>query len=149
MIEIVNMSREHLDVLAKLETACFSVPWSRSMIESELDNELAEYFVALEGGVIAGYGGSQTVLDITNITNIAVSPEYRRRGIAAKLMRQLIKRCGEKGVSELTLEVRESNTPAIALYASFGFITVGRRRRYYTLPDEDALIMTLFLGGAE
>lgn len=150
MVEIVSMTREHLDTLAELETLCFSVPWSRSMIESELYNELAEYYVALRDGCVVGYAGSQTVLDMTSIMNIAVLPGERRGGIASMLMGRILSRCAERNVVQVSLEVRESNAPAIALYERFGFSSVGRRRGYYVKPDEDALVMVLQLsGGAE
>ncbi len=144
MIKIVPMLAEHSSRLEEIEKLCFSTPWTEKQILDELENPLAAYFVAVEGETVAGYIGSQTVLGEACVMNIAVHPGFRGRGTARQLMQALIDHCVADGCSLLTLEVRESNRPALGLYGSFGFVQVGRRRNYYTDPREDALIMTLF-----
>lgn len=144
MIEIVPMSAEHSPQLAEIEKLCFSTPWSEKQILDELENPLAAYFAALEGETVAGYIGSQTVLGEACVMNVAVRPGFRGRGVSKLLMQALVDHCKATDCTLLTLEVRESNEPALGLYRSFGFELQGKRRNYYTDPKEDALIMTLF-----
>lgn len=131
----------HIPQIADLEALCFSAPWSAASIEGEYDNPLALWLVAEEDGIVAGYVGSQTVLEESDMMNIAVAPNYRRQGIARGLIEALISQLRSEGAYKLTLEVRVSNAPAIALYESLGFKQVGRRPRYYSNPKEDALIL--------
>lgn len=138
---IENMSAAHVSQIAQLEKLCFSDPWSEKSIETELSCRLSLWLVALDGDKVVGYVGSQTVIDETDMMNIAVHPEYRRRGIAEALIDALINALGEKGSRALSLEVRASNDPAIALYQKMGFSQVGRRPNYYRNPREDALIL--------
>ena len=91
--------------------------------------------------MVAGYVGSQTVLGETDMMNIAVHPGWRRRGIAEILIEQLIVELKRRGSNSLSLEVRLSNEPAIALYRKLGFRQVGCRPNYYRNPKEDALIL--------
>ena len=118
-MRIAHMTAEHVPQVAALEKVCFSDPWSEKSVASELENPLSCWLVALDGETVAGYVGSQTVMDETDMMNIAVHPDFR---------------C-------LTLEVRASNDPARALYESLGFAHVGTRRNYYQNPKEDALIL--------
>ena len=141
MIQIVAMSREHVTWIAEIEKLCFSDPWSENAIASELDNPLSLWLVAMDGERVAGYVGSQSVLGQSDMMNIAVHPDYRRRSIAEHLVTELIRKLGEKGNSSLMLEVRVSNEPARALYEKLGFRQVGLRPRYYSRPREDALIL--------
>ena len=99
------------------------------------------WLVAVEDRLVAGYVGSQTVMDASDMMNIAVAPAFRRQGIAEKLIDMLILQLMERGSNSLTLEVRASNMPAIALYEKLGFTQVGRRPNYYRNPKEDALIL--------
>ena len=143
-VRVVPMTADHLDEVAELERICFSVPWSRNMLAEELDNLLSAFLVALdEGGRVVGYAGVQIILDEGYITNVAVRPEYRRQGIAAKLLQVFQDFAKANRLAFLTLEVRTSNYDAIALYGSRGFRSVGRRKNYYEHPKEDAIIMTL------
>ena len=96
-----------------------------------------------ENGAVLGYAGLQTVLDEGYINNVAVDEKFRRQGIADELIAAFV-RFGQARLAFLTLEVRASNAPAIALYAKHGFVEVGRRKNYYDDPKEDALLMTLF-----
>jgi len=127
--------------IAKLETICFSDPWSEKSIASELENRLSYWLVAEQDGVIVGYVGSQSVLDSADMMNIAVAPTYRRKGIGRLLIIALIDYLLQKKIHFLLLEVRISNISAISLYKSMGFEQVGRRPRYYHNPREDALIL--------
>ena len=140
-MRIVPMTKDHTAQVAGLETRCFSDPWSEASIRGELDNPLSLWLVALEGDTVAGYVGSQAVLDEADIMNVAVSPEYRRTGVAKALLEALQTALTARGVHSLTLEVRASNEPARALYASVGYVQVGRRPNYYHKPREDALIL--------
>ena len=138
---ITKMRPEHVSQVAELEKLCFSDPWSEKSVASELENELALWLVALEGETLAGYVGSQTVMGETDMMNIAVSPAFRRQGIARELIQALIRELKERESHSLTLEVRASNAPALALYESLGFSQVGRRPGYDRTPKEDALIL--------
>ena len=143
-VRIVPMTADHLDEVAELERICFSVPWSRNMLAEELDNLLSAFLVALDdSGKVVGYAGVQVILDEGYITNVAVRPECRRQGIAAKLLQVFLDFARANQLAFLTLEVRASNYDAIALYGSRGFRSVGRRKNYYEHPREDAIIMTL------
>ena len=142
-VRIVPMNADHLDEVAELERICFSTPWSRNMLAEELDNMLSAFLVALDDrDRVVGYAGVQVILDEGYITNIAVRPEGRRQGIAAKLLQVFMDFAKANQLSFLTLEVRASNYDAIALYGSRGFRSMGRRKNYYEHPREDALIMT-------
>ncbi len=140
-MRILNMNAQHVVQVAELEKLCFSDPWSENSIASELTNSLSFWLVAEEKGMVLGYVGSQTVLGETDMMNIAVHPDYRRRGIAVFLVEALIGGLKERGSHCLTLEVRESNAPAKALYASQGFIQIGLRKNYYRNPRENAVIL--------
>lgn len=138
---ITTMGQEHVSQVVELEKQCFSDPWSEKSVASELENPLSLWLVALEGDTVAGYVGSQTVMGETDMMNVAVSPAYRRRGIARELIQALLRELARQGSHRLTLEVRASNAPARALYESLGFAQVGRRANYYRNPKEDALIL--------
>jgi len=142
-VHIVPMNSDHLDEVAELERICFSTPWSRNMLAEELDNLLSAFLVALDdAGRVVGYAGLQVVLDEGYITNIAVRPECRKRGVASQLLQVFMNFAEGNRLAFLTLEVRASNYDAIALYGSRGFRSVGRRKNYYEHPKEDAIIMT-------
>lgn len=140
-MEIRLMHAEDVSAIAELEKICFSDPWSENSIASELGNPLSCWLVALENGVLAGYVGSQTVLDGSDMMNIAVAPQHRRKGIAEALVVALAEELKSRKSICLLLEVRASNTPAISLYEKLNFVQVGRRKNYYRNPKEDALIL--------
>ena len=140
---IVPMDRSHIEQIAALERECFSTPWSEAMLTEVLFDSQASFIVAeSEDGGVLGYAGLQVVLDEGYIDNIAVEPNARRHGVADELL-DVFCRFGEANLAFLTLEVRASNAPAIALYAKHGFQQAGRRKHYYDDPREDAIIMTL------
>ncbi len=138
---IRKMNLGDVAAIAELEKLCFSDPWSESSIASEVDNPLSYWLVAEIDGIVAGYVGSQTVLDASDMMNLAVSPDYRRQGIGQALVNALVEHLQQNRVIALLLEVRVSNGPAIALYEGLGFVQVGRRPKYYHNPREDALIL--------
>ena len=138
---IREMKPEDVPAIAELEKQCFSAPWSENMIISSLENRLSCWLVAEIEGAIAGYVGSEAVLDSADMMNIAVHPDYRRQGIAWELVERLVTALRENDVTCLTLEVRASNAPAQALYEALAFQQVGRRPNYYRNPKEDALIL--------
>ena len=138
---IEKMNATHVPQIAALEKLCFSDPWSEKSIETELSCRLSVWLVALEGEQVVGYVGSQTVIDESDMMNIAVHPDFRRRGIAEALVAELEAALRQRGSRALTLEVRDSNAPAIALYEKLGFAQVGLRKNYYRNPKEDARIL--------
>ena len=140
-MEYVLMTDAHVSQVAQLEKLCFSMPWSENAISGEITNPLSLWIVALDGQHVVGYVGSQAVMGEADMMNLAVQPEYRRKGIGEGLVVHLIERLAEKKVNSLTLEVRASNYAAIALYEKLGFVQVGRRPNYYSAPKEDALIL--------
>ena len=141
MIQLVNMSDAHVSQVAELEKLCFSCPWSEKSVASELNNPLSCWLVAVDGDVVAGYIGSQSVMGEADMMNVAVRPDHRRQGIAKMLVEGLVQELIKREVYSLTLEVRASNEPAILLYEQLGFHQVGCRPNYYRDPREDALIL--------
>ena len=143
---ITDAREEMLPQLLEIEKECFSVPWTEAMLCAQMASE-THIFLAVETpqGEVAGYIGLMFVLDEGYISNVAVAARFRRQGIAEALICELIQRAEGKQLAFLTLEVRESNAPAIALYEKCGFQTVGRRKNYYEKPTEDALLMTRVL----
>jgi ribosomal-protein-alanine N-acetyltransferase len=141
MMKIIPMTDAHVDAVVALEAICFADPWSANSVASELTNPLSCWLVALEADTVVGYIGSQTVMGETDMMNVAVHPDHRRKGVAVSLIHALVQKLKECGSHCLTLEVRASNVPAIALYEKLGFAEVGRRRNYYRNPKEDALIL--------
>lgn len=141
--QLTPMTAEHIPQIAALEKACFSHPWTETMLQNELWNDSAVILAAVgEDGTVLGYAGLQTVLDEGYINNVAVSPDFRRQGVAGELLAAFV-RFGAAKLAFLTLEVRASNAPAIALYEKYGFQAAGRRKNYYDDPKEDAILMTL------
>lgn len=143
---IRSISKGDTKQLAELDKVCFAVPWSEQAFIDETENELANYIIAEDNGAVIGYVGYWKVVDEGHITNIAVSPDYRRKGIASEMLSRIIKAAYDDNLYLLTLEVRKSNIAAQKLYEKFGFEPLGERKNYYHLPTEDAVIMTLMLG---
>ena len=134
------------EAICGLENECFSHPWSLNSIREELENENAFLFVACEKGESVGYAGVQIAADEGYILNVAVTASARRKGVGKSLLSEVKKLAQEKQLAFLTLELRESNAPAKALYTALGYTVVGRRRGYYDDPKEDAVLMTLNFG---
>ena len=141
-MEIVRMNADHVEAVAAIEKECFGVDaWSVRSVSSELENQLALWLVAVEDGAVAGYVGSQTVCNETDMMNVAVTADFRRRGIGEELVLALVEELKAMDSHSLTLEVRASNAPAIGLYEKLGFQQTGLRKDYYRNPREDALIL--------
>ena len=135
-VRIVPMTNEYLNDVAELERTCFSNPWSRNMLAEELENACSAFLVALdaENGSVVGYAGLLAVVDEGCITKMAVRPDCRRGGVAGQLLDVFIRFAEGSGLAFLTLEVRESNYAAIALYGSRGFRGEGRRKPLFPVP---------------
>ena len=140
-IEVVKTEREHIKYIAELEKICFSEPWSEDTILSSIASGM-QFFTAVENGKVLGYIGISCILDEGYIANVAVYPEARRKGVGEKLIDRVFALASDQKLSFVSLEVRESNTPAISLYEKKGFKTEGRRKNFYKNPTEDALILT-------
>ncbi|MFS0784414.1 ribosomal protein S18-alanine N-acetyltransferase [Bacillus sp. 1P06AnD] len=131
-----------LDEIILLEHACFTLPWSREAFYNELNqNQFAHYTVLVDSGKIVGYCGAWLVIDEAHITNIAILPEYRGRGLGEELLRYMMDACRARQIERMTLEVRVSNTPAKSLYRKLGFIEGAIRKNYYSDNQEDAIVM--------
>ena len=140
---IIDAEESMISQLAALEEQCFSMPWTEQQLRSQLPDANHEFIAAVDGdGRVLGYVGMMFVLDEGYISNVAVSPECRRQGIGDALIAEMDSRAKKRALSFATLEVRESNYAAIALYGSRGFRGEGRRKNYYDHPKEDAIIMT-------
>lgn len=143
---IVNGEMRHLERILEIEKQCFSTPFTRQQLLSQMPDKMHIFLVAQgKNGDVLGYVGMMYVLDEGYISNVAVAPECRRMGIADALMERLKAAADELKLSFVTLEVRESNEPARSLYKKHGFSDVGRRKNYYDMPTEDAILMTSFL----
>lgn len=146
IIDVVLLNEEYVKELVELEKICFSDPWSETMFLGDLQSEYTCYFGTFdESGFLIGYAGMWLSVDSGEITNVAVHPDYRRKGIACALIDNLIKICKVNNVQFLNLEVRESNCKAISLYNKLGFENVGLRKNYYKNPTENAVLMTKYL----
>ena len=141
-IEIVPAAEEMLGEIEAIERLCFDPPWTLEQLRAQLGGRHI-FLAAVENGAVLGYVGLEYVLDEGYISNIAVAPAARRRGIADMLLDGLESRARGLGLSFMTLEVRRGNAPARALYEKHGFAVAGERKNYYTRPREDAVLMTL------
>ena len=144
-IRIVDVSAEHIPQIEEIERECFSRPWTAEQLKSQMHGAQHEFVAAVDGSRVLGYVGLMYVLDEGYISNVAVRPEARRQGIGDALIDALSAKAEELELAFLTLEVRESNTPAIALYTKHCFHPVGKRKNYYDAPKEDAVLMTCYL----
>lgn len=141
-LRIVRMQAKHIETLAEIEKLCFSKPWSYEALAEELSNPLAVFYVAEIDGKPAAYAGMHHIIDEGYITNIAVRPDYRGKGLGTSLVRVLDSYAHDNDLAMLTLEVRRSNKVAIAIYDKTGFDEEGIRSDFYEDPREDAVIMT-------
>ena len=144
-IEITKLTHDDLEGIYEVEKDSFPIPWPISSFEEELRNILATYLVAKIKEKIVGYIGMWFVMDECHITNIAVLNEYRKNGIATKLINEMLNLCKEHGTKYIMLEVRESNIPAQKLYSKFNFTEEVIRKDYYKNPDgtrENAIVMS-------
>ena len=131
-----------VDAIYEIECLCFPDPWSRESFYSEFaENPRAFYVVAQIEDEVVGYAGLWWIEDEGHITNVAVKPGYRNRQIGSAIIGPLLEHTGRQGIRHYTLEVRESNIAARALYEKYGFAVEGVRKKYYHIGHEDALIM--------
>lgn len=135
------MSTADLPRVMEIEYACYTMPWNETTFRGLLRRSDADLFVLEADGVVAGYAVFWSVLDQGELGNVAVSPEWRRRGFARRLLDAVTARARERRIREVFLEVRVSNLRAQHIYRRYGFREVGRRRNYYMEPVEDALVM--------
>ena len=143
---IARMEEQHIEAVADLEAMCFSTPWTEENLRSSLANKTDYFFVALdEEEDVIGYIGVSVVADSCFINNIAVYPACRRQGVGTALLKIAIMTADVNSTEFISLEVRESNAAAIALYEALGFEEMGRRKNFYRRTQEDALIMTKLL----
>lgn len=140
-IKVIPLEHRHISDIARLEAECFSEPWSENAI-AESFAAGTKFFVAEKGGSVAGYIGISAVCGEGYITNVAVFPEFRRMGIASLLLNRVFRFAEESNLEFVSLEVRESNLPAISLYEKYKFNREGLRRNFYRAPNENAIIMT-------
>lgn len=138
------MQQSHIAAVAALEQTCFSEPWSAAALAEELDNPHAVFRVAVEGDALLGYVGMHHLVDEGFVTNVAVSPAARRRGVARALLADLSAYGKVHNLYRITLEVRVGNTAARTLYESEGYTLDGVRPNFYRAPTEDAAIYSLY-----
>ncbi len=147
-LQLLPMTRADIPQVHMLELLCFSLPWEIDAYYGELTNPSAFYLAAHADERIIGFGGLWAIADQAHIVTLAVHAEYRRQGMGRRLMLSLLAEARLRGVTEVTLEVRERNVPAQHLYQSLGFRPVARRRNYYTDNGEDALVMEMLMENA-
>jgi ribosomal-protein-alanine N-acetyltransferase len=136
-----DMIAADLATVVAIEDASYSVPWSESTFRGLLRRRDAEMVVAVVGDVVIGYAAFWCVVDQGELGNVAVSAQWRGRGLGARLVEEVVGRAARRGIVEVFLEVRPTNTVARRLYERLGFVAVGRRRNYYQRPVEDALVL--------
>lgn len=132
-----------IDEIYYTEECCFAEPWTLAMLESELGNPLSVIETACRDGKTVGYALGRVVADEAELLKICILGDYRRQGIAEKLLSELLAKMREKGAAACYLEVRSRNLPAISLYKRLGFAEVGLRKNYYR--DDDAVLMKIEL----
>ncbi len=141
-LKIFQMENEDLEQVVRIERSSFRHPWSISSFQGEMRiNKYAYYIVAKENAddLVIGYTGTWMIFEEAHITTMAVDPDFRKKGVANFLMKHLLRKFKDRGVTYSFLEVRSSNYPAQKLYEKYGFTIAGRRKNYYC--DEDAIIM--------
>lgn len=145
-LEVLVMEKEDLDDILLIETASFATPWSRRLFMETLDFPLSRnYVLKTPSKKTVGYTNFYVVQHEAHMLNIAIHPEWRKKGLAEKLLGHAIRLLSGQGAREFYLEVREGNGDAINLYQRFGFKFIGRRKKYYSETNEDALVMSLHL----
>lgn len=134
---------EDIPLLSAIEAECLEQPWSRTSLAQLLLNESAVCIAAVRQATVIGYGSMYCIADEGSINNIAVLPAFRRMGIGARILGELVSAGRRRGATAFWLEVRASNGAARSLYLKHGFAEKGRRKNYYENPREDALCMLL------
>ena len=147
--KIVRLSEEYAEEAARIEKLCFSHPWSKTTLEAEMKNKFSDFFGVISEEKLAGYIGGRTIAGETEIFNVAVDPDFRRKGFGKMLIEKFIEAVKEKETQQIFLEVRTSNLPAISLYEKAGFVFCGIRKDYYDDPKENAILMRLAFDGTQ
>jgi ribosomal-protein-alanine N-acetyltransferase len=134
---------DDLTAVAELEARCFTNPWTREMLARELANSNAAHVFVLRLGDIrvAAFCACWIVADELHVNTLVVEPTLRRMGLGSRLMRHVMQAAAARGATRATLEVRASNDAALQMYTRLGFTVAAVRRRYYSAPEEDALIL--------
>lgn len=141
-MKIIDASPDLLEEIAAMELRAFTVPWSKKTFEGAFAADNVTILAALdEDGTLMGYACLLVIAPDGELMNIAVDGCFRGRGIGSALMEAVIERASRLGAEDVFLEVRESNAPARHLYEKYGFETLGRRKKYYQKPVEDAILM--------
>ncbi len=147
--EVTRLSEDSAKAVAEIEKICFSHPWSEATLSSEMKNPFSDFFGVFFENELAGYIGGRTIAGETEIFNVAVKPDFRRKGFAKALIEKFIAASREKETEQIFLEVRTSNLGAIALYEKCGFVFCGIRKDYYDDPKENAILMRLAFDGTQ
>lgn len=142
---IREMAESDIEKVLEIERQSFVSPWTNRMFEETITSPISMSFTIEIDSLLLGYIMSYLVENEAHIMNLAIHPDHRGKGCASRLVRHTINYCEGKGVSEFFLEVRESNINAKNLYRKLGFEVIGRRKRYYSETNEDALVMQLSL----
>jgi len=140
-IRIIPLEIEHIEGVLVVDSLSFNIPWSKQSFLEEVHNELAKYVVAINDKMVVGYAGVWIIAGEGQITNVAVHPCFREKGIAGRMLKAIIDICILAKVTGITLEVRKSNASAINLYKKYGFTEEGIRKNFYADNNEDAIIM--------
>lgn len=144
-IIISHHTKDDLEAIAEIESVSINPPWSFKAICDFSECDTSRILVAKIDKIVVGYITYSVVLDEVQIANVATHPDFRRKGIGEKILMYLYDEAKEGNMYVITLEVRESNEPAIRLYEKCGYCEVGRRKNYYKNPTEDAILMNLSL----
>lgn len=142
------MTESDLDAVLVLEKELFSDPWPRTMFVEDLTSDYSHPLVVQLDSEIVGYAVLWVGVDEGHLTNIAVARKYQRKSIAKRLLTYILKLAADMELTQIILEVRLSNTPAVFLYESFGFVQLGVRKKYYQNPVEDCLVMKKKISGS-
>ncbi len=140
--KIVRLTEELLDSVAELELICFAHPWTAEGLKILTgDGGVGFALIAVESGRVISYAGMILAADMGDITDVATHPDFRRKGFSRSVMEALLGYAKERGLVSVALDVRVSNSGAIALYEGLGFEIAGKRPRFYRTPPEDAYVM--------
>ncbi len=142
-LKILKATEKDAYDISLLEAECFSVPWTEENITDSI-NSATVFYIAKQNGKTVGYLGMQNAMGDGYITNVAVTKDFRKKGVATALLSELFNYATKNSMNFISLEVRKSNLAAISLYQKLGFIDVGTRKNFYTAPKEDAVIMTKY-----
>lgn len=146
---IAPMTEKHIRAVAEIERLCFAEPWSEVSLRDSIASPYSRFFVHTEGNEVTGYIGLYAVAGEGSVTNVAIHPLHRKKGIGCALVQNAVKIGEKESLEYITLEVRESNTPARKLYEKCGFQVMGKRKDFYSSPREDAIIMNYFFEGKQ